>query len=239
MVEKRWSEIVLQINALGAFSPPLSVQQVKKKWADLKLLSKRAVARWNAEVKRTGGGTNAVPKPSETQFRIAAFIGWVNTEGIAATDNCDVAGQSKSSNLSEPIPPTVGQPSAMAIVERYLNNSPASLVEVLQYNTGPQSAPCELVACNDVSPTGAQSSNPCKKNGPLLDSNVMTISWKLNCRSAAMFVKYEKNREKAYESLHQLTQEIKRSNEIQNQVVEWLRSLAQHYSSTSSNVWSG
>ena len=88
----------------------------------------------------------------------------MNTEGIAGTDNCDVAGQSESSNLSEPIPPTVGQPSAMAIVERkFLNNSPASLVEVLQYNTGPQSAPCELAACNDVSPTGAQSSNPCKR----------------------------------------------------------------------------
>ena len=75
MVEKRWSEIVLQINAHDASSPALSVKQVKKKWADLKSLSKRAVARWNAEVKRTGGGTNAAPKPSEIQFRIAAFIG--------------------------------------------------------------------------------------------------------------------------------------------------------------------
>ena len=31
MVEKRWSEIVLQINALGASSPALSVKQFKKK----------------------------------------------------------------------------------------------------------------------------------------------------------------------------------------------------------------
>ena len=109
------------------------------------------MARWNAEVKRTGGGTNAAPKPSEIQFRIAAFIGWVNTEGIAGTDYCDVAGQSESSNLSEPIPLSVSQLSAMAIVKReFLNNSLTSLVEVLQYNTGPQSAPSELTAYNDV-----------------------------------------------------------------------------------------
>ena len=83
------------------------------------------------------------------------------------TADCNIARQSESSNLSEPIPPSVGQPSAMAIVEReFLNNSPGSLVEVLQYNTGPQSAPCELAACNDVSPTGAQSSNPCKRKRP-------------------------------------------------------------------------
>ena len=137
--------MVLQINALGASSPAFSVKQVKKKWVDLKSLSKRAVGRWNAEVKCTGGGTNAAPKPSETQFRIAAFISWVNTEGIAGTNNCNVAGQFESSNLSEPTTPSMSQPSAMAIVEReFLNNSPASLVEVLQYNTGPQSAPCEL-----------------------------------------------------------------------------------------------
>ena len=83
---------------------------------------------------------------------------------IFVTLDCDIAGQSESSNLSEPIPPSVGQPSAMAIVEReFLNNSPGSLVKVFQYNTGPQSAPCELAGCNDVSPTGAQSSNPCKR----------------------------------------------------------------------------
>ena len=75
----------------------------------------------------------------------------MNTEGIAGTDYCDVAGQSESSNLSEPIPLSVGQVSAMAIVKHeFLNNSLTSLVEVLQYNTGPQSAPSELTAYNDV-----------------------------------------------------------------------------------------
>ena len=120
------------------------------------------MTRWNAEVTRSGGRTNAPPKPSETQFRIAAFIGWVNTEGIAGTDNnCDVAGQSESSNLSEPIPPSVGQPSAMAIVEsEFLNNSPASLWKFS--NTTPVLNQ-HRANLNDVSPTGAQSSNPCKR----------------------------------------------------------------------------
>ena len=45
--------------------------------------------------------------------------------------------------------------------------------------------------------------------------------------------------QKTNESLDQLTQEIKRSNDTQNQVVEWLRYLAQHYTSSLSNVWSG
>ena len=229
MVEKRWSEIVLQINALGASSPALSVKQVKRKWADLKSLSKRAVARWNADVKRTSGGTNAAPKPSETQFRIAAFIGWMNIEGIAGTDNRDVAGQSESLNLSEPIPPSVGQPSAMAIVKRkFLNNSPASIVEVLQYNTGPQSAPCELAACNDGSPTGAQSSNPCKRKQSALrkqyNDDLMETEQQMSSEVRGIREEWQKTNE----SLHQLTQEIKRSNEIQNQVVKWLRYLAQH-----------
>ena len=47
------------------------------------------MARWNTEVKRTGGETNVAPKPSETQFRIAAFIGRMNTKGLAGIDNCD------------------------------------------------------------------------------------------------------------------------------------------------------
>ena len=65
------------------------------------------MARWNAEVKRTGEETNEALQPSETQIRIAAFAGWVNTEGIARTNHCDVAGQSESSNLSETVPPSV------------------------------------------------------------------------------------------------------------------------------------
>ena len=79
MVDKRWVEMVQKINALGVGSSALWLKQVKKKWADMKLLSKKVVARWNVEMRRTGGGTNTAAKPTESEFRIAGFIGQVNT----------------------------------------------------------------------------------------------------------------------------------------------------------------
>ena len=82
-----------KINALGVGSPALSLKQVKKKWEDMKSLSKKVEARWNVEMRLTGGGINTATKPTESEFRIAGFIGQVNTVGIPGIENLDVAGQ--------------------------------------------------------------------------------------------------------------------------------------------------
>ena len=57
MVGAKWLEITQRINALGA-DPKLEVDKVKKKWFDTKSIAKKAVAEYNKEVRKTGGGTN-------------------------------------------------------------------------------------------------------------------------------------------------------------------------------------
>ena len=59
----------------------------------MKSLSKKIMARWNIEMRQTGGGTNTAAKPTESEFRIAVFIGQVNTVGIPETENLGIAGQ--------------------------------------------------------------------------------------------------------------------------------------------------
>ena len=55
--------------------------------------------KWNMEMKRTGGGSNTAPKPTDSQFRVAGVIGHVNTFGIPGTENCDVAGQNVANEI--------------------------------------------------------------------------------------------------------------------------------------------
>ena len=64
--------------------------QIRKKWTDIKSISKQAVAKYKNDISRTGGGTSG-NTPTELQFRIAGFIGTVNTQGIAGTKMCDTS----------------------------------------------------------------------------------------------------------------------------------------------------
>ena len=63
----------------------------------MKFSSKKAVAKRNVKSRRTGGGPNPAPRPTETQFRIANFIGQVRTSGISGTKNCEIAAQVQQS----------------------------------------------------------------------------------------------------------------------------------------------
>ena len=91
MVDQKWLDIVNEINSLGMGSAPLTVKKAKKKWADMKSISKKTVAKWKNEANRTGGGPNTATKPNEMHFRIANFIGYVHTFGIPGTEKCDIA----------------------------------------------------------------------------------------------------------------------------------------------------
>jgi len=99
MVDGKWLGICDNINALGG-GAKLEVDQVKKKWFDMKSMAKKAVAEYKKELSKTGGGTSTATMPSECQFKIASFIGAVHTEGIPGTANCDVAHALASSNTS-------------------------------------------------------------------------------------------------------------------------------------------
>ena len=90
MVDNKWLDITDSINALGA-GPKLEVEKVKKKWFDMKSTAIKAVAEYEKELTKTGGGANSASTPTELQFKIASFIGPVYTEGIPGTENCDVA----------------------------------------------------------------------------------------------------------------------------------------------------
>jgi hypothetical protein len=90
MVHSKWKSITESINSIGFGHIPLNVTQVRKKWTDIKSISKQAVAKYKNDISRTGGGTSG-NTPTKLQFRIAGFIGTVNTQGIAGTEMCDTS----------------------------------------------------------------------------------------------------------------------------------------------------
>ena len=90
MVDKKWDEIASGINALGV-GASLTTDQVKKKWFNLKSKSKKSVAKYKAELKKTGGGSNGAEKPSNMQFRVAEIIGGVYANGVPGTTTCDTS----------------------------------------------------------------------------------------------------------------------------------------------------
>ena len=83
-VDKKWDEIASGINTLR-IGASFTTKQVKKKWFDLKSKSKKSVAKYKAELKKTGIGINGPKKPSDMQFRVAEIIGGVYTDGVPGT----------------------------------------------------------------------------------------------------------------------------------------------------------
>ena len=63
MVDNKWSEITNKINALGEGAQRLTCEKVKKKWFDLKSISKKAVAIYLTESGKSGApGVNPAKK---------------------------------------------------------------------------------------------------------------------------------------------------------------------------------
>ena len=59
------------------------MEQVEHKWFDLKSASKKAVANWKTEARRTGGGVNSATPPTEIQMRVISIIGVQSATGVA------------------------------------------------------------------------------------------------------------------------------------------------------------
>ena len=87
MVKERWQVVASGVNA----GTPYPVEKVKRKWFDLKSISKKAVASYKKELAKTGGGVNKAETPTDLQFKISEIIGEVCTEGVPGTLLCNTS----------------------------------------------------------------------------------------------------------------------------------------------------
>ena len=78
-------------------SPPYLVDKVKRKWFDLKSISKKVVAFYRKELLKTSGGVSKADVPTDLQFKISEIIGDVCTEGVSGTLLCDTSGKTNVS----------------------------------------------------------------------------------------------------------------------------------------------
>ena len=115
MVDSRWAEITQKINSMGNGKVRLTVEQVTKKWIDLKSTAKMTVMKYRKGQRQTGGGENVAKTPSALQWKINSLLGTPATEGIPGTEFCD-------SSLSEP--------ARVAIVAASSSQSPATTTQL-------------------------------------------------------------------------------------------------------------
>ena len=77
--EESWQSI--QVELSNIFGISRTVEELKKKWADLKSVAKKEVSRYRREVKKTGGGTPP-PPPDQLHEKIVKIIGEEAVEGV-------------------------------------------------------------------------------------------------------------------------------------------------------------
>jgi len=229
MVDQKWQEIVEKINALGVGFPALSLKQVKKKWADIKSLTKRAVTRWNTEMRRTGGGVNTATKPTEVQFRIAAFIGQVNTTGIPGTENLDVAGQL---NVSNEVLSNEGGLQVLSVPV----TSFQSLLNDDSINVGVVPSPIPISNVAQSSEQSLERATPPqekrRRTTPREQQTEELLQVEHQIGNGIKEIKEELSKTNAI--LRELTDQMKRANAIHEQIVGWMACIVQ----TQSNVTS-
>ena len=87
-----------------------SVEELKKKWSDLRIESKKKIGRYEAEKRQTGGG-DAPHRPDDIYFIVVDIIGPESVEGvIGGVDSSLPAGpsgmQQQEPSSQDPTPPT-------------------------------------------------------------------------------------------------------------------------------------
>lgn len=132
-VDDKWKEAAMSINSLAG-GLPFTVIQVKKKWADLKSLAKKAVAAWDKQSRATGGGSNNASQPTEQQYRICRIIGPVSTAGVPDTDDLDTDDIPAPSAQLALVPVVAPTPEATSSRSELVYSSSSSNVE----NTPPR-----------------------------------------------------------------------------------------------------
>ena len=144
----------------------------------------------------TGGGSNAAATPSELQFKIASFIGLVYTKGIPGKENCDVAG---NSSTSDPASKTITTSSSLD-------------VGVI----GQSSTENEPISVASLSSDKRSSKRPKLSRRELQNEEIVQAEQEI--KSAVIQIKDEFCSTNAI--LLDLTKEIKRSDDIQLRLVE-------------------
>lgn len=68
-----------------------TINQVEKKWFDLKSLAKKKISSWKREAYKTGGGVNKSIVPTDSDYRIISIIGQESVEGIGGLGELDTS----------------------------------------------------------------------------------------------------------------------------------------------------
>ena len=71
--KEAWEAVTRAVDAVSGEGR--TIEDVKKKWFDLKCETKRTIAKFRREMQRTGGGTADTTPMSELDQRIGAIIG--------------------------------------------------------------------------------------------------------------------------------------------------------------------
>lgn len=108
---------------MGEGRTALTIDQVTKKWSDLKSKSKSAVMNYKKSMGKTGGGSNSVKKPSEVHYKVTAIVGKAATEIIPGTAECDTSAKTVQNNQLALIrPPQQNENSSTGDIVMELNS---------------------------------------------------------------------------------------------------------------------
>lgn len=87
-----------------------SIEELKKKWSDLKMDAKKKVRTYDVETKRTGGG-DAPFRPEELYFNVIEIIGQESVDGVSGgVDSSARAGTSGAQQQAHPSQDSAGLP---------------------------------------------------------------------------------------------------------------------------------
>ncbi|XP_078503560.1 uncharacterized protein LOC144762291 [Lissotriton helveticus] len=84
---KLWLEIQEKVNAVGVI--PRSIDEIKKRWYDMRLRAKEKLAERLKEANKTGGGTANIDQPTPHEELIESTIQHESVSGVSAIDSSD------------------------------------------------------------------------------------------------------------------------------------------------------
>ncbi|XP_078508446.1 uncharacterized protein LOC144768544 [Lissotriton helveticus] len=84
---KLWLEIQEKVNAVGVI--PRTIDEIKKRWYDMRLRAKEKLAERLKDANKTGGGSGNVDQPTPHEELIESTIQHESVSGVSAIDSSD------------------------------------------------------------------------------------------------------------------------------------------------------
>ncbi|XP_078511213.1 t-SNARE domain-containing protein 1-like [Lissotriton helveticus] len=97
-----WLEIQSKVNAVGM--TPRDIHDLKKRWYDLRSLTKKKIAELLKEANKTGGGKNRAPPLTELEELVDTTTEPENVCGLGDADSSARAATRKDNHFSTGIP---------------------------------------------------------------------------------------------------------------------------------------